>query len=282
MDPEYEAHLELGEWWRRPPYAIRTEIYTPYRGEGLRPINAKTNVLVSTGKQQPIRYDPAEQAQQLLTVLLDVAQQKAKPVEFANRFGLLGYNYLVPEQNKCSGGDPLPWFMAHVYTVYVLATLTTRIRDAKEQQRTEKLRQYLAKDIPLGPYALGGQVTNIYLRTGSTKPVLAALGILRYLLNANLDGTGYQLRLTGHGLNNFFSFRCLSQVIYWQLANQIGKGSIHRCLECGRVFSCSNPRTKFCLTAPGKKSSTCGSRYNMRKQRKRLKHSRRKKRWVKK
>src|SRR5713101_3568153 len=197
MDPEYEAHLELGEWWRRPPYAIRTEIYTPYRGEGLRPINAKTNVLVSTGKQQPIRYDPAEQAQQLLTVLLDVAQQKAKPVEFANRFGLLGYNYLVPEQNKCSGGDPLPWFMAHVYTVYVLATLTTRIRDAKEQQRTEKLRQYLAKDIPLGPYALGGQVTNIYLRTGSTKPVLAALGILRYLLNANLDGTGYQLRLTG-------------------------------------------------------------------------------------
>jgi hypothetical protein len=196
-----------------------------------------------------------------------VAQGKTKPVEFANRFGLLGYNYIVPRENSCKGGDPLNWFLAHAHTVYTIAELIERVKEARESDGGRRhLANYLREEITDGPYALGGWVTRVRFQQSPTSPVLAANGVLRYLLNANLGETGR--RLTATGLRTIFAFRALVQVIYWQLADQIGKSSIHRCAECGRIFTGANSRSRFCPPSGGKKISACKSRWNVREFRK--------------
>jgi len=266
--PEPEARLSLGEWWKQPPHAIRPASYAPYRGEGVAATMVTAEALVPGGKRE-VRYAPTSQ-KRLLEAFLEVAQKRATPQSFADRFGLLGYNHLVPEENKCREGDPISWFMAHAQTVHVLAVLTSLIKDRR------RLAAYLANEIPLGPYALAGQVVDCpSFRLRLQNPVIPALGIIRYLVNANLGSTGYRLRLTAHGLDNFFSFRALIQVVYWQLADLFGGHFICRCRECGRVFVSRNSRTQFCLAEGKKTISPCKSRWNTRNTRRRQKRSRR-------
>jgi hypothetical protein len=265
---EDERRLSFGEWWKQPPHAIRKVVYAPYRGEHLPSVRSSADALVPIGNRE-IRYTPTNQ-KGLLGAFLEVAQNRATPVSFVNRFGLLGYNFLVPEQNKCKeGGDPIPWFLAHARTVYVLASLTNLIKSIKERSEArKKLATYLA-ELPLGPYAQGGRVIKMDLSTRSSKPLLSALGIIRTLTNPNLGDTGYRIQWTARGLNNFFSFQALIQVIYWQLAHEFDSRLIIRCCECGRIFVSHNPRTQFCLPEGAKKISPCKSKWNTRNTRRR-------------
>jgi hypothetical protein len=260
-----EALGLFSEWWRKHPYVIRKGTYTPYRGEGLKPVSTDTKVLVPTGKRIQ-RYAPIQKTE-LLNALLDVAQERATPVEFANRFGLLGYNYEVPRENYCEGGDPLDWFAAQAHTVRTLAELIERLGEAKESTGGRRhLANYLKEELTTGPYALGGRVAEISFSRSATNPVMEATGIARYLLNANLGEVGR--RLMASGLRSIFTFRSLAQVLHWQLADQIGQSSIHRCAECGRIFIATNLRSRFCPPSGGKKISACKSRWNVRKFRK--------------
>lgn len=266
----------LGTWWRQPPHEIRQATYAPYRGEGLKPVLTKGKVLACAGKRTEW-YEPVSEPE-LLNALLDVAQGQLKPVAFADRFGLLGYNYIVPRENCCKGGDPLDWFMAHAFTVLTVSDLILCLKEARESPGgRQNLANYL-KDLSDGPYARGGRVNRIRLRQYlRTNPIPPAIGILRFLLNANFGDAGRGLQSTQHGLRTIFTFRTLIQVVYWQLADQLGRSSIHRCVECGRIFSHSNVRSRFCLPTGGKKISACKSRWNVREFR-RKKSARRKKR----
>jgi hypothetical protein len=252
----------LGTWWRQPPHVIQPERFAPYRSEGVRPVASIGDVLAPTGTRT-IQYEPMAETN-LLNALLDVAQRKIKPIEFANRFGLLGYNYLVPTENRCKGGDPLNWFIAQAQTVYTATELIARVQEAQESTGGRlHLVNYLREEITDGPYALGGRVSRI-ARPGFRNPILVANGFLRYLINANLGDTGRRLQSTESGIRTIFTFRALVQVIYWQLADQLGKSSIHRCVECGRIFTHSNIRARFCPPVGSKKISSCKSRWNVR------------------
>jgi hypothetical protein len=263
----------LGTWWRQPPHELGQTTYAPYRGEGVQLAKVQGEVITPTGKKAE-RYDPIEEPD-LLNALLDVAQGKLKPVQFADRFGLLGYNYLVPLENRCKDGDPLHWFVAQARTIYTLAELIRYVREAERGDRY--LPDYLREDISNGPFALGGKVVATRFRTATRSPTIAANGIIRYLINANLGTTGRVLQSSDRGLRTIFTFQALVQVIYWQLADRIGKSSIHRCIECGRIFSHSNVRARFCPPQGGKKISACKSRWNVREFRGKQKRSRRKK-----
>jgi hypothetical protein len=239
----------------------------PYRGEGVKSSIVKADVLVPVGKRI-IRYDPNAKGG-LLNGLLGVAQDKLRPVEFADQFGLLGHNYIVPRENVCKGGDPLNWFLAQASTVRVAAELIERLAEARESAGGRRfLAEYLKNEIGDGPYALGGRVAEIRFQQASRSPILVANGILRYLLNANLGETGRRIQIVASGPRTVFTFRALIEVIYWQLADQIGKGAILRCAECGRIFTCANSRIRFCPPASGQKISPCKSRFNVRRHRK--------------
>lgn len=263
----------LGTWWRQPPHLLRREMYTPYRGEGVRAVKVEAEVIAPTGTRSE-QYAPVEESG-LLNALLDVAQGKLRPVEFANRFGLLGYNYLVPDQNKCKGGDPLNWFIAQAHTIYTAAELIARMQEAQESAGGRLfLTNFLRDEITDGPYAFGGHIVRI-ARLGYHSPILVANGYLRTLLNANLGDTGRRIQSTASGFRTIFTFRALVQVIYWQLADQLGKSSIRRCIECGRIFTHSNIRSRFCPPANGRQISPCKSRWNVRAFRKKQRRKKR-------
>ena len=285
----------LGTWWRKPPYSVRRQVYEPYRGEGFATEKIEAEILspdrkptewerfqlagieppldaVPTGKEGEW-YAPVEEPE-LLNALLDVAQDKRKPEEFADRFGLLGYNRLVPSENRC-GGDPLVWFLAQAQTVHTAARLIELLNEIRENHRAQaSLAEYLEEGIFVQPHALGGRVAIIPFPRTRRNPVLVASGILRSLLNANLGQTGRRL---DESLRAVFTFRSLIEVIYWQLADLMGKHSIHRCLDCGRIFTTSNVRIRFCPPTEGQKISPCKSKWNVREFRKK-KRPRRKKR----
>ena len=283
----------LGTWWRKPPYVLRRGSYLRHRGQGARPAKIVADIL--SPKREPTEwerfylegleppldvvptgdegewYAPVEQPG-LLGALLDVGQGHLKPTQFADRFGLLGYDQLVPSQNRCAG-DPLDWFMAHTRTVHVIAQLILLLKKLRDKSPGARaaLSKYEAK-IPDGPYAMGSRVSTIPLRrmSFSGSPVKAAIGIVQYLLNENLGPTARRLRsIETGGLRSVFTFRALIDVIYWQLADQLGRGSIHRCKECGRIFTNPNTKADYCPPTRGKKISRCKSRWNVREFRKR-------------
>jgi hypothetical protein len=261
----------MGEWWKQPPHILRKETYAAYRGAGLHPTNIEDNVVVPTGKRAEW-YEPTEQ-EGLLEALFDVAQGRRKPTSFADQFGLLGYNYIVPEENQCKGGDPLRWFVAEAHTVYVIAILIGLVERAKESYGGRReLATYLGKEIPHGPYAFGGHVVQCWCRGAGGNPVLRAKGILQQFLNVNLGDTARRLqRVTRNDFRSVFTFRALVQVIYWKLADQVGGSSICRCRECGRIFISQDSRLRFCAAEVGKTISPCKSRWNVRAHRKKIK-----------
>lgn len=257
----------LGTWWRERPHVIRQVDYAPYRGEGFRPMKVTAEVIACTGKQVT-RYEPIGHPE-ILDAILDVAQGRLKPTEFADHFGLLGYNYVVPRENACPGGDPLGWFLAHAQTARTIATLIELMQEARSQESTRRLATYLREEILDGPYALAGQIVRIPFKSVSST-VFRALGIVRYLMNENLGETRRQFQMTEkRGLRTIFVFRNLAQVIYWQLADRLANRSLRRCQECGRIFTHPNARMRFCPPAKGQTISPCKSRWNVREFRRR-------------
>lgn len=260
----------LGRWWKQPPHILHKEIYAPYRGAGVLPSKINGDVIYPDGKRVEW-YEPTDR-EDLLESLFDVAQGLSKPTSFADQFGLLGYNYIVPEENQCKGGDPLEWFVAQAQTVYVMAILIGLLERAKESERGRKeLATYLEKELPNGPYALGGHVVHCRYR-GSDNPIPRAMSILEQFLNTNLGETRRRLdRVAASDFRSVFTFRALIEVVYWKLADQIGGSSIRRCRECGRLFISRNSKLRFCAPEGPKTISPCKSRWNVRQYRKRQK-----------
>jgi hypothetical protein len=276
ITPEEPEGTLLGLWWRKPPYEIRRATYAPYRGPGVRPVPEEAQVLACAPSDKPGEWTEPTVEPGLLNALLDVGQGRLKPVAFADRFGLLGYNELVPDENRCKGGEPLDWFRAQALTALTVVELIDHLEEAKESAGGRRhLANYLKEELTNGPYTLGGKVAEVMIQGSS--PIITANSILRCLLNANLGDAGRRLQMRNGELRTIFTFHALVQVIYWQLADQIGKSSIRRCAECGRVFTSSNVRSRFCLPVGGKKISACKSRWNVREFRKKKKRSRRKK-----
>ncbi len=296
----------VGMWWRKAPYAVRKREYAPFQAEGVRGQKVKADIVVPTrpltdwekfvlnGIDPPLDvvptgdegewYAPMEEPS-LLGALIDVGQGRLKPLEFANGFGLLGYDKLVPPANRC-GGDPLDWFMAHARTVLTVAGLIRGLKQARDGG-PHSLAWYLQEKITKEPLVLGGRTPKemwfqLKARTTGARSerlprrlVQNTIAIVRYLLNENLGITERRLQFTEQrGLRTVFAFRALIHAIYWQLADQLGQNSIHQCAGCGRIFIHSNVRARFCPPDAGKTISRCKSLWNVRAHRKRKRRKR--------
>lgn len=284
----------FGTWWRRqPPYVIRKWEFAPYKADLEKAVQVCEDVLVPTGRAAEL-YGPFEEPD-LLDAFLDVAQERLKPVEFADRFGPLGYNHIVPDENQCPlGGDPIAWFMAHARTALTITELIRRVKEAEESiGGCRHLANYFAEDIAAGPYALGGVVKDLpWLRKMRPPPpeaIRSANHVLLFLLNTNLGNplpidkywskqagfldTRRCLQLVDGKFRSVFTLHALVQVIYWKLADQLGCSSIRQCVECGRIFTHADSRIRFCPPSKGKQISRCKTSLNQREFRKQ--HARR-------
>lgn len=239
----------IGLWRKRPPYVV------------------KNRILVGTGKRWEW-VEPSDDPK-IWNALLKVAEGR-KPEKFADQYGLLGYNHLVPlgigVRSKYQG-DPIHWFEAQARTVYEMTILVEYRNEAAKSGRARKeLETYLRK-FPRGPYARGREVHEYWISRGSQDPVQQAGRILEFFLNPNLEGTNRQLQLTEAGPRNVFTFSALVQTIYWQLTDQIAKCHVRWCRECKGVFVPKNPKGRFC-------SSRCKVKWHVRKFRASKKRSR--------
>lgn len=286
-DADAEPSSELrGTWDVRAPYVTEQRRYRRIRGvevdlmrSGVVPRKGKTvteAALVAKGNRV-ITYAPAEVAGELLGGLVDLAQERVTPTDFANRFGYMGYNELVPSEYRC-GGEPLNWLLAHARTLFVAFHVIHLVNPARRSElHRKKLAEYIRNELPYGPYAQLGWIFQVpALRGSAGSSVMAANNVLRYLINPNIDTVGRQLIADGTELKSIFVFQAPIQVAYWHLTSLIGKQSLRRCKECHRVFIDERNNVKFCLPAPGKKISRCKARFNIRKMRKHQKELSRK------
>jgi hypothetical protein len=238
-----------------------------------------TDVIVA--KRKELReYLPGDCAGEILSSLLDLAQGRLKPTNFADRFGFMGYDEMVPRANWCPDGEPLYWLVAHARTLFVSFKLINLASKASRGQGARSGRKKLVefiRELPDGPYAARGSVweTPGLGKTFSSphsarQPLKAANIILRKLLNPNITGIGHNLIGQGTELRSVFIFKAPIEVAYWYLTSLIGKSTLYKCKECGRVFMHGRP-VEFCLPEENKTISKCKTRFNMRERRKRLK-----------
>jgi hypothetical protein len=281
-DPDLEPTSELrGTWQVRAPYVIERQPYRRVRGVDVDLIKSGVyykyrgrsvvgDVLVAKGKRV-MEYAPGEIAAELLTSLLDLAQGRLTPTAFADRFGSMGYNHLVPNMHRAKG-EPVHWLLAHAHTLLVAFKLIDLINQARRSDAgRKKLEEYIRGELPWGPYVHRGWIFEVpALRGSAGSPVMAANNVLRHLLNPNIDHVGRHLIPDQAELKSVFLFQAPIQVAYWYLAGLIGKQTLRRCRECGRVFM-HERGVKFCLAVPPKTISPCKSRFNVRKLRARVK-----------
>ncbi len=278
-----------GTWYFSPPFVVERQEYLRIRAVDVDLIKSRTvvvrggygepvmeDVLVSKGTQLRV-YAPGEVAAELLTGLLDLAQGKLSPTGFADRFGYMGYNTLVPSNNRCKG-EPLHWLFAHAHTLFVAFKVINLLKQARGSETgRKKLEEYIRNKLPYGPYVHEAWIFQVpALRGSAGSPIMAANNVLRYLLNPNIEAVGRQLMMDRTELRNIFVFRTPIQVAYWYLASLIGKQTLRQCRECGRVFIDERSNVKFCPPVPPKTISPCKSRFNVRKMRVRQKEGLRK------
>lgn len=230
------------------------------------------DVLVPTkGSKRELRQDDLAD---LLNDLVDLGQRPPSlfakyALQFADKYGPMGYNRMVREENRCQDrGEPLGWLAAHARTIHACSVLINLASYArKDKDARKKLKHYL-ENFPTGPYGEGGVVRPL-LYTYVSDHVDAADNVVRSLLEPNLGNVNREV-YAGALVHNIFSCDTPLQIAYWQLADQVGKDTIQRCAECGRVFLYDRP-VKFCLPAPRKTISRCKARFNIREMRKRKK-----------
>lgn len=278
----------IGTWYVRAPYVIEPQSYRPVRAVDVDLIKSRTRIvrggygkpvvrdaLVAKGKRlRP--YAPGEIAGELVAGLLDLVQNRLRPTDFAERFGYMGYNALVPSDNRCEG-EPLDWLLAHAHTLLVVSRLINLLNKARgSDSGRKKLEEYIRQELPYGPYAADGWVfQEPALRGSAGSPIMAANNVIRFLLNPHLDGVGRQLVPEKADLRSVFTFRAPICVAYWHVAQLYGKETLRRCKECGRVFM-HDRDVEFCLPEPPKTISPCKSRFNVRRWRRKPSKKRRK------
>lgn len=265
------SHLQLRSVWPvGSPHTVQQRTFA-FPGHKAR----RHDVLIPSGNSD--RELKPDDLPKLLNALVELAQEKRASfaqtaAQFADTFGFMGYNQLVREENRCPGqrgwrgarsGEPLEWLAAHARTLYQCAILTDLAsRAVKDSDVRKELKKHL-ENFPVGPYGERGAVRQL-LYIDVSDPIDAANDIVRELLGPNLGSVNREV------LVNIFTCETPLQAAYWQLADQIGKGTVQRCMECGRVFL-HDRKVKFCLPVPPKTISPCKSRFNVRAMRRREK-----------
>ncbi len=171
-----------------------------------------------------------------------VNQDESAILDFARRYGLLGYSPLK--------GDPVTWISAHAKTVKLLMDLIEGL-----QAGPASLKEVLDSLISIKhgkPQILYSYAYRVHLYPYQAWRPLGpnhkeiAQEIIKTVLSKNLEGMRCIIKIDAGGIKRGFHPGCLLDVIYWLVADSATQASIRRCLHCHRPFIATSGRMKYC------------------------------------
>ena len=266
-----EAPLERGFYQEKGKFEmddhqLRT-IMPPRPSNGayvMAPYKIVDNVVQDTGFRRPTRrYLPAHYPD--LPQILARLQDEDDLLEFANQFGLLGYDQLVQNPEQRLNGDPIPWIRSHVETISLCLELSALI-EAVDVIGIER-RLVVEDGIMAGiSYAVLDQVTAGMQFVPVGADILSlARQVRREIINANMRRMYRVLHPIGEKDAIAFGFNALIETIYEHLANDISKGlRIRSCEACGKYLVERRRGQRYCPPPIGWKDSKCAVRARAR------------------
>jgi hypothetical protein len=220
---------------------------------------------------------------------------EAAALAFVHKYGLLGYGKLVPFTQHPSRGDPLPWFWTHAETVHIYLEVASHLQNEDMDSLAKYLHSFRSPASSYGeqeywPSAFIASRERVYLMTANKPPTSDVLydalqmGIemrldnapslmdygrwfLRTLVNPNIAGIHPEIaEFEGHD-RPCFVFHALCEMVYWHLANPLGKLSLRRCAnpQCQAPFFPKTAKQKYCPPLWGQSESPCANRHRVNK-----------------
>lgn len=226
-------------------------------------------------------YDPMQEPS-LPIELAALHEGKIAPARFASKYGLLGYDRLVPREKRL-GGDPIQWIGAHARAVFFSLDLVARINSGDTADLLEGLCG-MPKDFygSLAECRLldftwirgRGWLAHVIKshsreRTGVTLHQICLSQVnttVLTLINPNIASIRRELMTDHRGrVTSVFRFDAMIQCVYWQIADRLERGGIRRCKFCGRFFVPSGTKQRFCSPPSGVRRSRCAQNYHVRR-----------------
>jgi hypothetical protein len=261
-------------------------------------------VLQRVGRGFTRSYQPFYEAglpDALARISEDAELEDVKLLEFASKFGELGYSQIVrstlfpsfprdlsksPDwkdahdafenyvyvlskgHGQIPEGDPVRWVKAHSRTVALCLNFIGLLNIGDEDEIRDEL-----ESVPRGPYAVRDQIVPLpvkewraHLEEGRLRPSIIIRHPVCNLITENIAGVRRRLITDplGSRSESFFFPAATIEAVYWQLADKMEVKMIQRCAECRRFFIARDKRQHYCPPLPGSTRSRCSSKLNVR------------------
>ncbi|HWA96774.1 MAG TPA: hypothetical protein VG844_19425 [Terracidiphilus sp.] len=234
--------------------------------------------------------------------LARVSTGEITPLEFASRYGLLGFSSLVRPRllptfssalpksaewrsahtayrkyrdlvysaaRSLPDGDPLDWFMAQSRTVALCLQFAGLLNEGDEtaiKYEVESLSEETT-------YARGSELCTLPVQSWrkALKRRARASAIIRaqlsHTITENVAGVQRVFLADPFGarIDSLFSGTVI-EAVYWQIGDKMEARTIVRCHDpqCARFFIARDKRQQYCPPLPGSKRSRCSSRLNVK------------------
>ena len=204
--------------------------------------------------------------------------------DFVQTYGLLGYVPSVPPMERGPQGEPLSWIWTHAETVQLCLYLTYLLQ-ADDIDGLEVCLQSLRGPHPLDSHCEYWPMIVVEAH-GQTEPILwplhyrtqdekaqkcttVARNIRRTLINEYIRGIHCELHQENGQDRAFFMYNALYEMIYWHLANALGKNPVRCCADpqCRAPFIPQRANQAYCPPRWRQKESPCAVRYRVEQHR---------------
>lgn len=243
------AQFEIVGAW---PVDSAYEIVMYGRRPAIRPKSSTNWKLIDPGKEK-----------ELVTRFQRVRDEKTL-VDFCRRFGLLGYNHMVPREQRwltevraptgrkevldVTVFEPIEWALRHAKNVFVIAAIVGLIKQGpkiltKELQDLLRSNRIDLKSLSeFRGFSAQGRV--LAYADWPDNPQGVAWQVIRDLINPVLGGL--RLGLVAHSTIPVLRFDALLQVIYLKLIGELENRHLLSCANGGHLFFSKRADSQTC------------------------------------